>query len=194
VLSFFSSRRNWDSPTPPAAGECAPPPQPFGPGGGGTLACEGGVGGVPIPTRGQKSIKLKPPRGQYIHRGTLYILYKYFVLRCILEGYNRIYQLWAVVSAVQSWGRKGKPPDPRSLPILLIPDYQKIGHTVESSCWKFYCRQNLLQTIQNRQYMDNDINVLFSSKNCYVRFPKEYILFVDFYWIIGFGFLLSDWP
>jgi hypothetical protein len=32
VLSFFSSRRNWDSPTPLAAGECAPPP-PFGPGG-----------------------------------------------------------------------------------------------------------------------------------------------------------------
>jgi hypothetical protein len=31
VLSFFSSRRNWDSPTPLAAGECAPPP--FGPGG-----------------------------------------------------------------------------------------------------------------------------------------------------------------
>ncbi len=31
VLSFFSSRRKWDSPTPLAAGECAPPP--FGPGG-----------------------------------------------------------------------------------------------------------------------------------------------------------------
>ncbi len=26
VLSFFSSRRNWDSPTPSPAGECAPPP------------------------------------------------------------------------------------------------------------------------------------------------------------------------
>ncbi len=36
VLSFFSSRRrNWNSPTPLAAGECAPPPPPFGPGGGG---------------------------------------------------------------------------------------------------------------------------------------------------------------
>jgi len=32
VLSFFSSRRNWDSPTPLSAGECAPPP--FGGGGG----------------------------------------------------------------------------------------------------------------------------------------------------------------
>jgi hypothetical protein len=31
VLRFFSSRRNWNSPTPLAAGECAPPP--FGPGG-----------------------------------------------------------------------------------------------------------------------------------------------------------------
>jgi hypothetical protein len=31
VLSFFSSRWNWASPTPQAAGECAP--QPFGPGG-----------------------------------------------------------------------------------------------------------------------------------------------------------------
>ncbi len=32
----FSSRRNWDSPTPLAAGECAPPPPPFGPLGGHT--------------------------------------------------------------------------------------------------------------------------------------------------------------
>ncbi len=32
MISFFSSRRYWDSPTPLAAGECAPPP--FGPGGG----------------------------------------------------------------------------------------------------------------------------------------------------------------
>ncbi len=45
VLSFFSSRRNWDSPTPTA-------PPPFGPGGEGTLSCGRGVGGVPIPTRG----------------------------------------------------------------------------------------------------------------------------------------------
>ncbi len=42
VLSFFSSRRNWDSPTP----------HPFG--GRGTLAGERGVGRVPIPTRGHK--------------------------------------------------------------------------------------------------------------------------------------------
>ncbi len=32
VLSFFSSRRNWDSRNPSPAGECAPPP-PFGSGG-----------------------------------------------------------------------------------------------------------------------------------------------------------------
>ncbi len=29
VLSFFSSRRNWDSPNPSPAGECAPPPPPW---------------------------------------------------------------------------------------------------------------------------------------------------------------------
>ncbi len=50
MLSFFSSRRNWDSPNPLPAGECAPPPPP-GSGGRGTLAGERGVGRVPIPTR-----------------------------------------------------------------------------------------------------------------------------------------------
>jgi hypothetical protein len=49
VLRFFSSCRNWDSPNPSPAGECAPPP---GSGGRGTLAGERGVGRVPIPTRG----------------------------------------------------------------------------------------------------------------------------------------------
>jgi hypothetical protein len=49
VPSFFSSRRNWDSPNPSPAGECAPPP---GSGGRDTLAGERGVGRVPIPTRG----------------------------------------------------------------------------------------------------------------------------------------------
>jgi hypothetical protein len=57
VLSFFSSRRNWDTP----AGECAPPPVG---GGRGPLAGERGVGGAPIPTKG--------------HSGTLYI--------CVLCG------------------------------------------------------------------------------------------------------------
>jgi hypothetical protein len=33
LLSFFSSRRNWDSPNPSPSGECAPPPSPFGSGG-----------------------------------------------------------------------------------------------------------------------------------------------------------------
>ncbi len=51
VLSFFSRRRNWDSPNPSPAGEWAPPP--FGSGGRGTLAGERGVGRLPIPTRGQ---------------------------------------------------------------------------------------------------------------------------------------------
>ena len=45
VLSFFSSRRNWDSLNPSPAGECAPPSRD-------TLAGERGVGGVPIPARG----------------------------------------------------------------------------------------------------------------------------------------------
>ncbi len=48
VLSFFSSRWNWDSPNPSPPGKCAPPR--FG--GMGTLAGERRVGRVPIPTRG----------------------------------------------------------------------------------------------------------------------------------------------
>ncbi len=48
VLSFFSSRRNWDSPAPSPALEV--PPLWFR-GGGATLACGRGGGG-PIPTRG----------------------------------------------------------------------------------------------------------------------------------------------
>jgi hypothetical protein len=47
VLSFFSSRPNWDSSTP--LGECVPPLWSRGEG---TLACRRGGGGVPIPTRG----------------------------------------------------------------------------------------------------------------------------------------------
>jgi hypothetical protein len=47
---LFSSRRNWDSPNPSPAGECAHPP--FGSGGRGTLAGERGGGRFPIPTRG----------------------------------------------------------------------------------------------------------------------------------------------
>jgi hypothetical protein len=50
VLSFFSSRLNWDSPNLSPAGECAP--CPFGSGGRGTLDGERGGGRVPIPTRG----------------------------------------------------------------------------------------------------------------------------------------------
>ncbi len=48
VLSFFSSRRNWDSPNPSSAGECVPPGSERR----GTLAGERGGGRVPIPTRG----------------------------------------------------------------------------------------------------------------------------------------------
>jgi hypothetical protein len=49
VLSFFSSRRNWDSPTPRPQ---ASVPSPLWLGGRGTLAGERGGGRVPIPTRG----------------------------------------------------------------------------------------------------------------------------------------------
>jgi hypothetical protein len=49
VLSFFSSRRNWDYPNPLLASECAPPPAL---GGGAHSLAERGVGRVPIPTRG----------------------------------------------------------------------------------------------------------------------------------------------
>ncbi len=51
VLCFFSSRRNWDSPTLSHAGEYVPP---FGSGGGeGTLARGRGSWRGPIPTMGQ---------------------------------------------------------------------------------------------------------------------------------------------
>jgi hypothetical protein len=50
VLSFFSSRRHWDSPTPSPAGEYAP--SFVFRGGAHSLAGEE-VGRVPIPTRGQ---------------------------------------------------------------------------------------------------------------------------------------------
>ncbi len=77
VLSFFSSRRNWDSlnPSPAAAGECVPIPPVPGGGGRGTLAGERGVGRVPIPTRDIHYVilyiyLLVPPvlRGRYVLR------------------------------------------------------------------------------------------------------------------------------
>ncbi len=63
VLSFFSSRRNWDSANPLPAGECAPPPPVLG-GGAHSLARE---------RLGRSQFR----RGD-IHCGTLYI-YAYFV-------------------------------------------------------------------------------------------------------------------
>jgi hypothetical protein len=64
VLSFFSSRRNWEYPSP--AGECAPPPP--GSEWRGTLEREG---------LGESQFR----RGD-IHCGTLFI-YTYFVLRLL---------------------------------------------------------------------------------------------------------------
>jgi hypothetical protein len=48
VQQCLSPRRNWDSPSPES--ECVPSPEPKGVG---TLACEWGGGGFPIPTRRQ---------------------------------------------------------------------------------------------------------------------------------------------
>jgi len=50
VPQCLSSRRNWDSPNPSLASECAHSPEP----GGGALACGWEVGGVPISTTGKK--------------------------------------------------------------------------------------------------------------------------------------------
>jgi hypothetical protein len=70
VLSFFSSRRNWDSPTPLAAGECAPPP--FGPGGREHSPAEKGVG--------------SPNSEEGTYTVVLYV-YKYFVVASLFEKY-----------------------------------------------------------------------------------------------------------
>ncbi len=48
----MSPRRNWDSPNPSLASEFALPPDR---GEGATLTCGWGVGGVPIPTTGEKA-------------------------------------------------------------------------------------------------------------------------------------------
>ncbi len=80
MLSFFSSRQNWDSPNPSSAGKCAPPPPhpppPLGSGGRGTLAGERGVGRAPIPTSG------------HTLRYPLYIrtLWRKFNVICKLKG------------------------------------------------------------------------------------------------------------
>ncbi len=53
MLGFFSSRPNWDSPTPLPAGVCAPPPFGSRGGGGGTHSLAGEGKGGPNSTRGQ---------------------------------------------------------------------------------------------------------------------------------------------
>jgi hypothetical protein len=58
VQSFFSSRRNWDSPTSLPAGECAPPPPPLWFRGiaQSTLACGRGGEGVPNSDEGTYTV------------------------------------------------------------------------------------------------------------------------------------------
>ncbi len=60
VLSYFSSRRNWNSPTPSPVGECAPPPPTLVPRGG-TLAGGRGGWGSPNSDEGKYTLVL------YIH-------------------------------------------------------------------------------------------------------------------------------
>ena len=69
----FSSRWNWDSPTPLAAGECAPPP--FGPGGRADSLAAKGVG--------------SPNSNEGTYTVVLYI-YKYFV---VYRMYRSIFPL-----------------------------------------------------------------------------------------------------
>jgi hypothetical protein len=58
VPQCMSPRRNWDSPIPFPASECALPPGTKG-GGGGPVAGGWGVGKVPIPTTGEKLSTLR---------------------------------------------------------------------------------------------------------------------------------------
>ncbi len=78
---LISSRRNWDFPTPLAAGECVPPSPLVR--GGGTLACGRGVGGVQF------------RRGDMV----LYI-YKYFVY-FVLFLYAHRYVAVDLISATE---------------------------------------------------------------------------------------------
>ncbi len=70
MLSFFSTRRNWDSPTRTAAGEYAPPPHPLQ-----------GEGHTRLRERGWGS----PNSDEGTYTVVLYI-YKYFVVMVIYRG------------------------------------------------------------------------------------------------------------
>jgi hypothetical protein len=74
VLSFSSNRRNWDSPNPSPAGECAPPPPVLG-GGEHSLAREG---------LGESQFR----RGDR-HCGSLYV----FVL-CAANRGNKLWKIY----------------------------------------------------------------------------------------------------
>jgi hypothetical protein len=101
VLSFFSSRRNWDYPTPLVAGECASPT--LWSGGEGTLARgRGGGGGVPIPTRGSTLV--------------LYSIYKYFVTKESSVSGKNVCVLQCVITCVITEVYKG-------VSVLFLPGW-----------------------------------------------------------------------
>ena len=83
----FSSRWNWDSPTPLAAGECAPPP--FGPGGRAHSLAAKGVGESQFQRRDR-------------HCGALYI-YKYFVSAPLLSSCSNFDDDISIVSSPRSY-------------------------------------------------------------------------------------------
>jgi hypothetical protein len=66
VLSFFSSRPNWDFPTPLTRLQASVCPPPFGSGGGGTLACGRGGWGSPNSEEGTATMLLYCRLGIYV--------------------------------------------------------------------------------------------------------------------------------
>jgi hypothetical protein len=66
VLSFFSSRQNWDSPNPSPAGECAPPPPQ--------------VLGGRVHSMAREGLGESQFRRGVIHCGTVLFMFTYFVV------------------------------------------------------------------------------------------------------------------
>jgi hypothetical protein len=89
------SRRNWDSPTPYP--QASVPPFPFGSGGGGHTRLRG---------RGVGEFQFRRARGD-VYCGTLYILYKYFVLNIFPSRSGLTSQkkdLWQTALRIKAYG------------------------------------------------------------------------------------------